>query len=99
MTKLEKLQLKSLIKDRDHWHKVRMGRKLDDGILSSACCKEFYENKCNNCPIAVKTRFPQCMNTPCYDLKFEICYSDEYCNIAHRMCEMLDYIILKWIKI
>lgn len=49
-------------------------KKKDLWISSENCayCEEFYDKKCDGCPIFRKTEFEECFDTPYWEVKKEI---------------------------
>lgn len=79
---------KALKESIQHWRDVVGGNAEDIGPSHCACCREFYNNNCVECPVSARAHDTFCRGTPytsCEDA-FE---DDRYMDCA----PMLDYLI------
>lgn len=46
------------------WEAIVAGTGVDDGSDNCPLCELFYDNGCVGCPVAIKTRKDECIDTP-----------------------------------
>ena len=62
-----KKQIRALNGSIKKWEKIVAGTDVDRGTLNCPCCKNWYKNECNRCPIAIFNDSCECLHTPYYD--------------------------------
>jgi hypothetical protein len=62
------------------WEAIVDGTGVDDGPDNCPLCEIFYAKECIGCPVALKSGYPGCSNTP-YEDQWGQVFSDCFTNI------------------
>ncbi len=91
-------QILALAASIEHWyevwnHAVKLTRdRIALGTRTCSCCIQFYENKCQECPIYEHTRKQFCEDTP-FDRVDYLTLRKKYWGTAEEDQELIDAVL------
>ena len=76
-----------------HWEGIMAGTEAYSGKQGCECCKQFWSQGCNDCPVCLKTGQPYCSGTPCESFA-AVCVDSRPCSIVTCACDRETFVRL-----